>query len=100
MPTGNELYGTLLIFGYFPRICLGSRLGFAQQLEKIPSTKAEYGFLRWNTTVYLLVATALARKSKRAVSLLARLFTVLALKTTSSAVNGAPSDHTTPLRKW
>ena len=86
------------MFGYFASRCLGSSDGFAQQLEKNDTVAGEYGFLRWYTTVNLSGSSTLSIWSKRPASLLAGSFTTAVLNTTSSASNGAPSDHVTPLR--
>src|SRR5579872_7476262 len=53
IPIGSESYGTLLKFGYFARMCLGNRHGFAPAEEKNVSTNGEYGLFRCTTTVYL-----------------------------------------------
>src|SRR5690349_17799087 len=96
---GSALYGALLMLGYCASRCFGRMHGLAQQLEKKDSVDGEYGFLRWMTTVNLSGSSTPAIWSKRTNSEFAGSFTTLIEKTTSSASNGAPSDHFTPLRK-
>src|SRR5215467_2007554 len=69
MPTGNELYGTLLMLGYCANRCLGRMLGFAQQLEKKVAVESAYCSFRWNTTVNLSGSSTLAILSRRSASL-------------------------------
>ncbi len=82
--------------------CLGSTHGLAPPVLKKVAANGAYAFLRWYTTVYLSGSSILVIRFQpsRPTSLLAGLSTTLVENTTSSAVNGTPSDHFTPLRRW
>src|SRR5579872_1283021 len=101
IPTGFELYATLLMFGYCASRCAGSTHGSAPAVEKNVSKKGEYGLVMCRITVYLSGSSIFAIRSNpaRLVTLFAELSTARKLNTTSSALNGAPSDHLTPLRR-
>src|SRR5579872_1213301 len=102
IPTGSELYATWLMFGYCASRCLGKTLGFAPALEKNVTINGEYGLLKWKMTVYLSGSSTRVIRSQpvRLVTLFAEFMTAWYVQTTSSALNGTPSDHLTPLRKW
>src|SRR5579884_86248 len=89
------------MFGRLPRMCFGRTHGFAPAEPKKVGRYAPYGFFRWNTTVYLSGSSIFVIRSQpsRPTSLFLGLFTAFVEKTTSSASNGAPSDHFTPRRR-
>ncbi len=102
VPTGLLLYATWLMFGYCASRCFGNTGNGAAPIAKNVAMNGAKGRLRWTTAVYLSGSSMRRIRSYpvRVWTLLLGFIAACHENTTSSALNGTPSCHVTPRRKW